>query len=98
MMLGFGSRSIEATCMVEIEQSARSFHAYAVPQGVAIEPGDEVLIHDAPTRVGYGERLSRECRITVSRAGLLKRAWTRATSLFLLTGLYEVGFEAGEQG
>ncbi len=89
-------RRVEATCLVEIEKSADSFHAYAVPQGVEIMPGDEVLIHDAPTRIGYGEKLSRECRITVSRAGMLGRAWTRATSLFLLTGLYEVGFEAGE--
>jgi hypothetical protein len=96
MMFGIGARPIEATCLVEIEQSFDSFHAYAVPQGVDIRPGDEVLIHDAPTRVGYGESLSRECRITVNRAGVIKRAWTRATSLFLLTGLYEVGFEAGE--
>lgn len=87
---------IEARCRVEIEQSPASFHAYAVPEGVEIRPGDEVLIHDAPVHVGYGESLSRECRMTVRRAGAIRRAWTRATSLFLLTGLYEVGFEAGE--
>ena len=92
-----GADRIEASCLVEIEQSFDSFHAYAVPHGVAIRPGDEVLIHDAPTRIGYGERLSRECRITVKRAGAIKRAWTRMTSLFQLTELYEVGFEAGER-
>ena len=96
MMFGIGVKRIEATCLVEIEQSFDSFHAYAVPQGVEIQPGDAVLIHDAPTQVRYGERVSRECRITVDRAGPIRRAWTRATSLFLLTDLYEVGFEAGE--
>ena len=98
MMFGIGSADrIEADCVVEIEQSFDSFHAYAVPRGVEIRPGDEVLIHNAPTRIGYGEKLSRECRITVKRAGAFKRSWTRMTSLFLLTELYEVGFEAGER-
>ena len=89
-------RRIDATCLVDIEKSPHSFHAYAVPDNVEIMPGDEVLIHDAPIRIGYGEALRRECRITVRRAGPIARAWTRATSVFLLTGLYEVGFEAGE--
>ena len=92
----FRARRVEATCMVEIEKTPSSFHAYAVPEDVDIRPGDEVLIHDAPTHVGYGETVRRECRITVRRAGPIARAWTRTTSLFLLTGLYEVGFEAGE--
>ena len=96
-MFGIGTRQIEATCLIDIEQTFDSFHAYSIPQGVDIRPGDEMLIHDAPTHVGYGETLSRECRITVNRAGTIKRAWTRATSLFLLTDLYEVGFEAGER-
>ncbi len=87
---------IEAHCRVEIEKSPASFHAYAVPEGVEIRPGDEVLIHDAPIRVDFGESLSRECRMTVRRAGPIRRAWTRIASLFLLTHLYEVGFEAGE--
>ncbi len=92
----FAARAIEATCMVEIEKSPSSFHAYAIPEDVEIMPGDEVLIHDPPMRIGYGETLRRECRITVRRAGPMSRAWTRATSVFLLAGLYEVGFEAGE--
>ena len=89
-------QTLEATCVVEIEKTAASFHAYAIPEGVEIQPGDCVLIHDAPTRVGYGETISQHCRITVSRAGPIGRSWTRAMSLFQLTELYEVGFEAGE--
>ncbi len=89
-------RKVQARCIVEIEQTPDSFHAFSVPLDVAVEPGDEVLIHDAPTRVGYNETLSRECRITVRRAGLLRRAWTRASGMFAVTELYEVGFEPGE--
>ena len=80
-------------CDVEIEQTAQSFHAHAVPDGVALRPGDVVLVHDVPTQVAFGQRLSCECRATVRRAGPLRRFWTRATAIFALTSLYEVGFE-----
>ncbi len=90
------AREVQARCIVEIEQTPDSFHAFSVPLDVAVEPGDEVLIHDAPTGVAWNESLSRECRITVRRAGPLRRAWTRASGVFAITELYEVGFEPGE--
>ena len=40
----------------------------------------------------FGERLTRECRVTVTRAGWLERRWTQLTGLLELTELYEVGF------
>ena len=80
--------------MVEIEDSFDSFHAYAVPEDVVIEPGDVVLVHDAPTRTEGCAVLRRPCEISVRRAGPIGRAWTRFTSHFQLTSLYEVGFEA----
>ncbi len=89
-------RQVSARCVVEIERSADSLHAHAVPLGVAIRPGDIVLVHGAPTAIGFGQRLSRECTATVRRAGPVARFWTRATALFSLTDLYEVGFEPGE--
>ncbi len=91
-------RKVEARCVVDIERTFDSLHAHAIPLDVLIRPGDVVLVHDAPTAVRQGERVSRACRATVRRAGLLRRAWTRATALLLLTELYEVGFEAGEPG
>ena len=83
---------IETVCIVDLEQTHDSLHAHAVPEGVAIRPGDVVLVHDAPSYVPFGERLTRQCRATVTRAGVLERTWTRMSGMFQLTELYEVGF------
>ena len=88
----------EARCIVEMENTPDSFHAYSVPEGVDIRPGDAVTIHNPPTVIGYGEKITQECRITVDRAGWLKRVWTQFAELFELTELYEVGFQPHEVG
>ena len=88
----FGRRQAEIGADVDIEQTAESFHAHAVPDGIAIRPGDIVTVHGVPTDVGFGERLTLRCTATVSRAGLLERLWTGFTAMFELTELYEVGF------
>ena len=86
-------RLVESRCTVEIEVTPASFHAYSPPD-LDVGPGDVMVIHDAPVSVGFGETLTRECRATVRRAGWLRRGWVRASGLFALTELYEVGFEA----
>jgi hypothetical protein len=86
------ARRFDVQCDVDIEQTPFSFHAHAVPDGVDIRPGDEVLVHDAP-RVGFGEQVRCRCRATVTRAGLFTRGLARVQGLFALTELYEVGFE-----
>ena len=91
------SRRVEVACLVEIEQTPESFHAYAVPEGIEIRPGDVVTVHGAPTRVAFGERVTRECRATVLRAGPLGRLWTCMTGMLELTELYEVGFAPKEE-
>ena len=90
------ARPLRARCDVDIEQTPESFHAYAVPDGVAIEPGDVLLVHDLPPALAFRARQSSTCPATVQRAGPLARAWTRATAIFSLTSLYEVGFEPHE--
>ena len=50
--------TIEVPCTVEIEQTAESFHAHAIPRDVAIRPGDRVLVHGAPAHVAFGARIS----------------------------------------
>ncbi|TLU74065.1 hypothetical protein [Lichenicoccus roseus] len=94
----FGSwlapRRVEARCELDIERSFDSFHAYAVPVDVEINPGDVVLLQDPPAPVAPGGHMTGEGRITVRRAGPIAQAWTRAVSIFFLTSLYEVGFEA----
>jgi len=92
----FGRRTIQARAEIDIEKTQESFHAYAVPTGVEIRPGDVVTVHDCPTQIAFGDHMITERPATVSRAGSLLRAWTALTSIFLLTELYEVGFEPKE--
>ena len=89
-------RTIDVPCVVEIEQTAESFHAHAIPEGVAIRPGDRVLVHGAPHHVAFGARIRVPCRATVTRASWLERLWTQATAMLELTELYEVGFAPKE--
>jgi hypothetical protein len=64
-------KTVEARCLLDLEQTPYSFHAYSIPLDIEIQPGDEVLLHDAPSGIGFNEQLVRECRITVRRAGPL---------------------------
>jgi len=87
------SRTVELTCAIDIEQTQESFHAHAIPQDVEINPGDMILVHGAPTAIGFGETFTGECRATLLRANPLRRLWTEITSIFEITELYEVGFQ-----
>lgn len=90
----FGDRTLEVPCTVDVEHSFDSLHAYVELEGIEVGPGDEVLVHDAPTEVPFGERIVVQRRATVVRAGWLKRLWTRLTARLELTELYEVGFSS----
>ena len=92
----FARSEIDVPVTVDIEKTAESFHAYAVPEGIDIRPGDEVVVHGAPGAIGFGERRVVACHAAVRRAGLLRRTWTRCAGLFAITEMYEVGFEAKE--
>lgn len=93
--MSFGRRSIEVPCTVDIEQTAESLHAHAIPDGIDIRPGDTVLVHGVPEAIRFGDRVTLQCRATVIRAGWLERIWTKTKGLFALTELYEVGFQRG---
>lgn len=88
-----GRETEHGTVDVEIEKTQESFHVYAIPSSFEVREGDEVLLHDVPTEIDFGAQFSLQCRATVSRAGPVQRAWTRLTSMFELTELYEVGFQ-----
>lgn len=90
----FGDRTFEVPCTVDVEHSFDSLHAYVELEGIEVGPGDEVLVHDAPTKVPFGERIVVQRRATVVRAGWPKRLWTRLTARLELTELYEVGFSS----
>lgn len=89
-------RRIEIACIVDIEQTADSLHAHAIPDGVDIRPGDTVVVHGAPSQIAFGERIQVTCSATVIRAGVLTRVLTQVTGLFSLMELFEVGFQPKE--
>lgn len=92
----FGQRkSIDVPCTVEIEQTPQTLHAHVVLDGIDVEPGDEVIVHDAPSGVPFGERLVVRRTATVTRAGTLARLRARLEGYLELTELYEVSFSDG---
>jgi hypothetical protein len=81
---------------VEIEQTSETLHAHVVLDGdIQIEPGDEVMVHDAPTQVEFGGRLVVRRTATVVRGSLLDRLRAQIEGYLELTELYEVSFSDG---
>ena len=93
----FGAETLEIECDIDLERSDDSFHAYAIPDGVEIGPGDRLVVHGMPDRLEYGENRRFRARATLHRAGPLRRAWTEFAGVFELTSLYEVGFQPAEE-
>ncbi len=88
---------IEVPCFLDIEQTAETLHAHAVPEGIDIRPGDQVLVHGAPSHIRFGERLLLRSSATVTRASIVGRFWTYLTSPLEFGELFEVGFQPKEQ-
>lgn len=79
-------------CTVEIAHTSHDFYAHVELEDNSVGPGDQVLVHNAPTRIGYGERIKVNREATISRAGWFARFWTKFIARFELTTLYEVSF------
>ena len=90
-----GRESIDVPCTIDLEQSPDSLHAYVDLEGVAVGPGDEVLVHDAPTGIAFGQRAVFTRHATVRRAGPFGRFWAHVEGYLELTELYEVSFSEG---
>jgi len=89
-------RSFDVPCTVEIEQTPETLHAHVMLDGdIDIRPGDEVLVHDAPTQVAFGERLVVRRTATVVRGSALDRLRAKVEGYLELTELYEVSFSDG---
>ena len=89
-------KSFDVPCTVEIEQSSETLHAHVMLDGdIDIRPGDEVLVHDAPTQVAFGERLVVRRTATVVRGNALDRLRAKIEGYLELTELYEVSFSDG---
>jgi hypothetical protein len=88
-----GRDAVEVPCNIEIEQTNETLHAHVSLDGIEVELGDEVLVHDAPTHIAFGDRSVTSSRATVWRATPLMRTMIRLQSYLQLTELYEVGFQ-----
>ena len=91
-----GRRIIDVPCTVEIEQTSDSLFANVALEGVEADYGDEVRVHEAPSRIPFGQHSITRSRATVIKAGSLERLRTRLLSYLELTELYEVGFQPKE--
>jgi hypothetical protein len=89
-------KQFDVPCTLDIEQTAESLHAYAFPEGVEIRAGDRVLVHGAPARIGFGDRMMIQSHATVYRANIFGRCWAHIDGLLSLFELYDVGFEPRE--
>lgn len=92
-----GRERLEVPCNIEIEQTHDTLHAHVSLDGIEVEHGDEVLVHDAPSHVAFGDRSVTSSRATVWRASPFTRALTRLGSYLQLTELYEVGFQPKDE-
>ena len=93
-----GGRTVEVPCTIDIEQSFDSLHAHAIPEGVVLRPGDQVIVHNAPDHLAWGEVRSYRTTATVIRAGFFARHWTELSAIWQLAELYHCGFEPKEYG
>jgi len=85
-------KTFEVPCTVEIEHSFDSLHANVELEGIEVGPGDQVIVHDAPTSVPVGERQVFQRRATVIRGTIFDRLWARIEGYMEITELFEVGF------
>ena len=86
------SRTEEVGCSVAIACTPEELYAHVSLDGADVQPGDVVVVHDAPANVDYGQRVDCARRATILRAGLLTRIWMRVRGYFALSALYEVSF------
>lgn len=82
----------ETPCTVEIAHTSYDFYAHVELRDNSVGPGDQVLVHNAPTEINYGDHIKVERQATIHRAGWLARFWTKFIARFELATLYEVSF------
>jgi hypothetical protein len=86
-------RRREVACTIDLEATQEEFHAHVELEGIEVNEGDEVLVHNAPSGIAIGTRRKMSSRATVHQASIPRRILTRVLGTSHITGLYEVGFE-----
>ncbi|MFY7922209.1 MAG: hypothetical protein ACOVSI_07310 [Gemmatimonas sp.] len=87
------TRTSEVPCTVDLEMTHDHFHAHVDLKGVEVDPGDEVLVRNTPSRMAFGTTTTFESSAEVKRASWLKRQIVKLTGGTEIHELYEVGFE-----
>ena len=91
-------RTFDVGCTVDVAHTADSLHAHVDLDGAPdIRPGDQVIVHQAPRDVAYGEATVARRVATIVRASWIERLWVRIAAYRELTALYEIGFSIGRQ-
>jgi hypothetical protein len=91
-------RTFDVGCTVDVAHTADSLHAHVVLDGAPdIRAGDQVIVHQAPRDVAYGEATVTRRVATIVRASWIERLWVRIAAYCELTALYEIGFSIGRQ-
>jgi hypothetical protein len=94
----WGKRTFEVPCTIEVEHTHDSLHAHVeLGGGVAVAPGDEVIVQGPPLDVPFGERVVVERKATVIRASWLERRWTELTGDLEFMELLEFSFTSGKR-
>lgn len=91
-------RSFEVPCTVRVINTDASLEAHVELAGnVTVEPGDEVRVNGDEIVVPFGHSVVLERTATVTRAGMLERAWTRLTGDLEFMELCEFSFSSGRK-
>lgn len=83
----------EVMCTVKVINTFESLAAHVELDGdVAVEPGDEVLVHGKEIRVPYGETREERRKATIKRASPAEKLWVRMTGDLEFMELLEFSF------
>lgn len=88
----FRKRIEGVPCTITIVHSNESLEAHVELDGVEVGAGDQVLVHDAPTGLRFGDRLTCRRTATVIHGGLADRLWARLRGAIDLTELFDLSF------
>jgi hypothetical protein len=87
------ARSFDVGCTVSVSHRFEELSAHVELDGdIAVNPGDEVLVHGEPLNPPYGEVQVERRQATVTRARWMTRAWTRIVGDVDCLSLLDVSF------
>lgn len=87
----------DVPCTVTIVHTNESLEAHVDLEGIEVNAGDQVQVHEAPTDVCFGEQITCQRTATVIRGGLFDRVWARWRGAMEFNELYDLSFSPGRR-